>query len=79
MTEENETKSPSHGFSIVIGFLIALPLLYVLSVGPVALYVQKTSTDTQKLNEFYRPVVWLHDQTPLQKPLELYIKLWGVN
>jgi hypothetical protein len=79
MTEENETKSHSHGFSLVIGLLIALPLLYVLSVGPVALYVQKTSTNPEALREFYRPVVWLHDHTPLEKPLEMYTKLWGAD
>jgi hypothetical protein len=79
MTEENETKSRSHGFSLVIGLLIALPLLYVLSIGPVALCAKKTSTDPQTLRVFYRPVIWLHDHTPLEKPLELYINLWGVN
>jgi hypothetical protein len=29
------------------------------------------------VEKIYAPVVWLHDHTILEKPLEMYSKLWG--
>lgn len=79
MTEENETKSHSHGFSLAVSLLVALPLLYILSIGPVALLLEKSPSGGRYLQEFYLPVIWLHNHTILQKPLEMYIRLWGVH
>jgi len=79
MTEENETKSHSRTLSVVIGILVALLLVYILSVGPVALCCEKMHVNSATVRQFYLPVIWLHDNTPLQKPLEMYIELWGVH
>jgi len=58
--------------------LIALPLLYVLSIGPVAAITIRTSrSDREFVEQFYAPVIWLHDHTPLKKPLEYYVMFWG--
>jgi hypothetical protein len=79
MPEETETKSHSRTLSLAIAFLIALPLLYILSIGPVALCCQKLRGNTQDVKEFYFPVIWLHEHTILKKPLEMYIALWGLH
>lgn len=58
-----------------------LPLLYVLSIGPVVAIAERTkSTESLKLlKAVYAPVIWLHDHTILKKPLEAYVELWGVK
>ena len=65
-----------------------LAVLYVLSIGPVGAVAKKWSTgstDKQKndvyrdLRLFYRPVIWMHDNTILKKPLYWYVDLWDAN
>jgi hypothetical protein len=60
-------------------FLAALPLLYVLSMGPVALMAEKTRLPSRPVKAFYTPLIWLHDHTFLKQPLEWYVGLWGVK
>jgi len=65
-----------------LGWLLVLPflfVLYVLSIGPVVFIAEKTGIDDRPLRAFYMPVVWLHHETPLQKPLEKWGELWGWN
>ena len=47
--------------------------LYVLSIGPVV----ALGSFEGGINFVYAPVIWLHDTTPLEKPLEQYGRLWG--
>ncbi|HXU77394.1 MAG TPA: hypothetical protein VN794_12550 [Methylomirabilota bacterium] len=78
MDQETELK-PGHGG---LGWLIAasLPLLYLLSIGPVAALAKHKPTSTHNMIQIvYFPVIWLHDHTPLKKPLEAYVELWGVR
>lgn len=58
--------------------ILAAPLLYVLSVGPVAAIWIKYQLPVPPLEAFYAPLIWLHDHTPLKDPLDWYVKLWGV-
>ena len=60
----------------LIGFL-AVPVIYVLSLGPIVALYDKTGWDTRTVEKVYAPVVWLHDHTILQKPLEHYIGFWA--
>lgn len=65
-----------------LGWLLALPIIavfYVLSIGPVVWVAEKTGIDQAPLRVVYLPVVWLHHETPLQKPLEKWGELWGWN
>jgi hypothetical protein len=58
--------------------LVCLPLLYVLSMGPVvAVTKNKPVTSLNVIKRFYAPVIWLHDHTFMKKPLEVYTGLWG--
>lgn len=65
--------------AVAIVAAVVVPLLYVLSIGPVALAVEKLGWDKEPVKTFYTPVIWLHDHTPLRRPLELYIGLFGLK
>jgi hypothetical protein len=62
-------------------FIAGLPVLYVLSVGPVARLCQMVSPGQPPVWVFvlYAPLIWLHDNTPLRAPLEWYVELWGAH
>jgi hypothetical protein len=67
---------------MVFGVIVALPILYVLSVGPVAKGIELATgnkSPPQWARDFYAPLRWLHDNTPLATPLEWYVSLWGVR
>ena len=54
-------------------------VLYVLSIGPVVAFLDRSRPSPaidQYFEAFYVPVVWLHDHTPLEKPLEKYLDWW---
>jgi hypothetical protein len=56
-------------------------VLYVLSVGPVAMLVEKkligpSTLTTEFLTTFYKPLEWAYNKTMLHKPLGLYYHLW---
>ncbi len=56
-------------------------LLYVLSVGPVARYYGKMTSDMPMppgyrfVEAFYYPILCLRE-TPLEPPLDFYVRLW---
>src|SRR5437016_8678180 len=59
MTEEIENKSHSGGF-IWVGAAVLIPLLYLLSIGPVLrVFKNSPSPPTGTLRSFYYPVVLL--------------------
>jgi hypothetical protein len=61
-----------------IALLVALGL-YVLSMGPVVGFLGNkplSPRQAQVLFTFYAPVTWLHNSTPLEKPLEVYQEWW---
>jgi hypothetical protein len=61
-----------------IAVAVALsPLLYVLSIGPAGWAVDAGHFSRGQFHTLYAPVVWLHDHTLLEKPLEWYAGLWG--
>lgn len=78
-TDQSTDPKGSSGWFII--FVVAVPLLYVLSIGPVAAVVSRTQ-NTQAMNvleKVYAPVIWLHGHTILKEPLEAYVELWGVK
>ncbi|MBN2192697.1 MAG: hypothetical protein JW751_07750 [Polyangiaceae bacterium] len=64
--------------AITAAILLALPLTYVASLGPVAVVADALGADMETVKTFYLPVIWLHDHTPLREPLEWYADLWGI-
>lgn len=70
MSEEN--KRGSMAKASLYGFVFLL--LYVASIGPATkLYTRGAPS---WILYPYLPVTWLHEYTPLEKPLDAYIRLW---
>jgi len=57
--------------------LFSWAFFYVVSVGPVVAVAHTAGIHDEPLRLFYAPVKWLHDLTPLAKPLEAYAEAWG--
>jgi len=74
-----ESKRTGSGAAVALVLALLLPILYVLSIGPVGALVEKTGVGEEAAWVFYAPVIWLHDNTPLKEPLEAYAELWGWN
>ena len=75
MDDELEPKSGFGPLMWVVPLLL-VPCLYVLSIGPVVAVAGKNQAKVATIH-VYGPVIWLHNKTPLKKPLELYAKMWG--
>lgn len=60
---------------LIFLLFVALPFLYIFSIGPAAM-LAKQGYFPNDIPGFYAPVVWLHDHTFLQKPLEAYVGWW---
>jgi hypothetical protein len=59
---------------------LALPLGYVLSIGPVVYFQGKGWLPTPyppPLARFYEPVEWLYDNTSMKGPLDFYLHWWS--
>lgn len=50
---------------------------YILSIGPIVALIENLNIEKGSVETFYGPVIWLHDETLLEKPLEWYSDLWG--
>jgi hypothetical protein len=77
---DSQTRRWRGGPAIAVVIVILLPVLYVLSVGPAVTFVRMTGTENElgpALEMFYYPVIWLHTNTPLQKPIEIYVEFWA--
>lgn len=60
--------------------LVVVPMIYVLSIGPVGYLAQQFSLPPSMKGPFlafYGPVIWLHDHTSLKGPIERYSEWWG--
>ena len=73
----SEEKEKSRGLYWVVGAIILAPLLYVLSVGPAVWVARSNPALVPLVRAAYAPVTWLHDHTPLKRPLEEYVQRWG--
>ena len=75
---QNDTKSSSGNLWL---WMTLLPILYVLSIGPVAKSLSVMGASSEVINvakAFYWPLIWLHENTFLKELLEAYMKLWGL-
>lgn len=78
MSKKNKNKSHRRVYFVGIAVVIALPLLYVLSIGPAAIIYKKCPKSHHAFLEFYHPVIWLYENTALQRPIGWYAHLWGL-
>ena len=56
--------------------IVGLILFYIASVGPVAWLWYKMNWNIKLFRYLYAPVIWLHDHTPLETPLEWWVELF---
>ena len=75
-----ETSPPDLGWGWVFWPGVLL-LLYVFSIGPVAMLenrnlISSSTPGYQALEAFYWPARWALEKTPLRKPLVMYLSLW---
>ncbi len=75
MSEENKNKS-HRGILMVITIAIAVPMFYVLSIGPAAVIITKYPKCEHAFREFYFPLTWLCEHAPVGKLLQRYCELW---
>lgn len=69
-----KTRNPVLSWALIP---LALPLVYVLSTGPVVYYYEKSQRDPGPAVEaFYRPIEWAWHQPVLRKGLEAYLEPW---
>ena len=69
----------SRGFSGYAVWTFAIFVLYLLSFGPVRLLGVKgmySSSTKRVVNHFYAPWIWAYNNSPLHKPLGMYLHLW---
>lgn len=58
---------------------LVLPLIYVLSIGPLSYMEQKfglPSGINTAAEIFYAPIIWVHENTPLDELLDAYVEWW---
>lgn len=82
MADKPEASNASRALAWVGMLVLGLPLLYVLSTGPIVLLEEKTHGSLVSADfvvTFYAPLIWLHQHTFFKEPLELYLSLWGVK
>lgn len=75
----NRESRPKDAWVIFPLVLVFSCVLYVLSVAPVAALAEVLDLPRDSVKRVYAPVRWLHDHTPLRKPLEWYMELWGLH
>jgi hypothetical protein len=83
MDEQPETTIPTEAkrsvnwWSLVLWPFMIL-VLYVLSSGPVLMLMEKRriAPDNRFFEVFYTPLDWAYTETPLRKPLGIYLHLW---
>ncbi len=59
--------------------IVAVPVLYILSIGPLWYLVERGTIPEpipKGLEVFYKPLAWIHDNTPLRRPLDAYVDWW---
>jgi hypothetical protein len=56
--------------------LVLLPMFYVLSLGPAVWLANREIVAREPLQVVYAPLIWLHENAPLEAPLDWYVDLW---
>lgn len=70
-------------FGVVVGGLALIVVLYFASIGPMILLCDshrprgRCDSIEPALRVFYAPIIWLHEETPLEGVVDWYVDLWG--
>ena len=75
-SQQDPNKSSRSQLGCLVLFIIALPVLYLLSSGPVFRLFIVMEWDIEIFRSIYTPVTWLHENTFLKEPIEWYARLF---
>ena len=53
------------------------PMLYLLSIRPATVLVERDAKRTPAAKRFYAPIIWLNHNTALRGPIQAYCRLWN--
>ena len=72
-------RKPGRGFWGYVYWAGAILILYFLSLGPFVMMEEKGVWKNRRpplLDSLYFPLGWAYMNTPLQKPIGMYLHLW---
>jgi hypothetical protein len=71
-------RSLRHGY-VFLFWGAMLVVVYFLSLGPTLWYYDKSPTSKagKLLDTVYGPLGWCYEETPLRKPIGMYLSLWS--
>jgi hypothetical protein len=79
---EEVAPGKSHHGGLIVWIILLLPVLYVLSAGPVWRWFSRVPPSDPEnrfrviVEQLYAPVFWLHHKTVLRGPIGEYRDLW---
>ena len=77
MNRDGENRKGPSFTSLVAFGIFALPMLYVLSVGPAATLVHSEYVSEEAIMPYYWPIVQLHDRVAwFERALNWYMDFW---
>jgi len=76
--DRDESKPGRRWPFYVVLFVLFLPMLYVLSIGPAVWLLANGHVSREPLRTLYAPLEWLGDAAPSsRRPLQWYVRLWA--
>jgi hypothetical protein len=78
MRQDNEQTPDRSGWAWAAR-ITSLAVLYILSIGPVVAITKSNPGTVTTVQAIYYPVRWLHEHTPLKRPIEVYASFWGFD
>jgi hypothetical protein len=83
MDEKPTRRSAGAAALVLVAFLVLLPLLYILSVGPIRYLVETgrlTADEGSVVGIVYQPLLWgVENCRPFGSVMEAYANLWDPN
>lgn len=75
MSEEATGKS-GKTWLYVVGLLVGLPLIYVLSTGPMVVLNERKVIPDSVVETTYGPLLWFVEKTGTYDAFEGYVRIW---
>ena len=80
--ESEESQKGGFPLATVALWAAVVIILYVLGSGPIVMLVEKRTLSPQAqtfVGTIYAPVSWACEETPLHRPIGIYLHLWDTS